>query len=442
MNIASTAIGQQVRSLRRKSVPWIGKGVLSIVDQGFISGSNFLVAIVLARWLGAAEYGGYALAFSIFLLLTSVHQAVVIEPMVVLAPSCYRSRIPAYVGRLITFQAKFSLPVALLLCFAAAICFKTERSLTGPFLGLAFAAPSIMVFWVARVGSYVSLTPAAAAQAAVVYSVTLFGSLLLLHRVSCVSVFSCFLIMSVAALVGACVLLLKLKVPIRRPEVQRDRFPKLWNQHWGYGHWELSTMVVGWFSDNLWYILAAGYFGMAEVGALRAIVNLFLPILQTLTALRRIALPYLSSKSHQEGDSAASGPSNAIAFLSGTLAFAYCGTLILFSGPVFHFFYGGRFGQFAYLMPWVALQYIFSSAALGYQLALRAAQRPSLVFCARCVEALVFVAASIPATMRFGLLGMVASGALSKFVLVVMSAVLMRYKLRAQSLLRYRSYAA
>jgi hypothetical protein len=43
---------------------WFAKGGLAIVDYGLISGSNFLLGVLLARWLSPRDYGAYALSFS------------------------------------------------------------------------------------------------------------------------------------------------------------------------------------------------------------------------------------------------------------------------------------------------------------------------------------------------------------------------------------------
>src|SRR5437879_1887053 len=65
----------------RKALPWATKGGLAIVDQGLISGSNFLLGILLARWLVPEQYGAYALAFSLFLLLSFLYHSMLLEPM-------------------------------------------------------------------------------------------------------------------------------------------------------------------------------------------------------------------------------------------------------------------------------------------------------------------------------------------------------------------------
>jgi len=80
---------------------WLRRGLLAITDQGLMSGSNFVLSIVLARWLSAEQYGSYALAFSIFFFLSAAHQALLLEPMSVLGTAQYRDRRREYTGALL-----------------------------------------------------------------------------------------------------------------------------------------------------------------------------------------------------------------------------------------------------------------------------------------------------------------------------------------------------
>src|SRR6266481_10036339 len=82
--------GQGGSHFRDKLVRWVTKGGLAILDQGLISGSNFLIGILLARWLVPAKYGAFSLAFSVFLLLSYVYHALLSEPQGVFSGSAYR----------------------------------------------------------------------------------------------------------------------------------------------------------------------------------------------------------------------------------------------------------------------------------------------------------------------------------------------------------------
>ena len=43
--------------------------VLSVLDQGLVSGAHFGLNVVLARWTSPAEYGVFAVTFGIFLFI-------------------------------------------------------------------------------------------------------------------------------------------------------------------------------------------------------------------------------------------------------------------------------------------------------------------------------------------------------------------------------------
>ena len=45
---------------------WIGRGFWTIADQALLSGSNFIVSVLLARHLSASDYGSFTVAFAIF----------------------------------------------------------------------------------------------------------------------------------------------------------------------------------------------------------------------------------------------------------------------------------------------------------------------------------------------------------------------------------------
>src|ERR1039457_1871962 len=112
---------EQVRASVKGWMPWVGKGSLVILDQGLISGSNFLIGILLARWLAPEAYGAYALAFSVFLFLSGFHNALLLEPMSVFGPASYRDQLRAYLGKLLQLNFLLTFGLALLLALAVAV---------------------------------------------------------------------------------------------------------------------------------------------------------------------------------------------------------------------------------------------------------------------------------------------------------------------------------
>jgi len=60
------------------------RATTTMIDQGVASASNFFAGIVVARISGPAGLGAFALAFTVWVLLTMQYRAMVTEPMVIL----------------------------------------------------------------------------------------------------------------------------------------------------------------------------------------------------------------------------------------------------------------------------------------------------------------------------------------------------------------------
>src|SRR4051812_35462094 len=156
------------------------------------------MGVLLARWLGAEQYGAYALAFAIFILLSLVYQSLLLEPMSVFGPSVYSKRLREYTGTLIWVHAAIALGTFLVMGATALslAAFHKFGGLPSALLGAAIAAPCVLLFWLARRAYYLKLTPALAAIGAVLYSTLMFASLGLLHHWRLMSPLVAFLVMA------------------------------------------------------------------------------------------------------------------------------------------------------------------------------------------------------------------------------------------------------
>src|ERR1700736_6849789 len=132
----------------RKLTRWVTKGGLAILDQGLISGSNFLIGILLARWLIPAQYGAFSLAFSVFLLLSYVYHSLLSEPQGVFSGSAYRHCLRGYLKALLGIQAILTVFGLVLLGGSAAVVYFMGKAdgLPGALAGVAIASPCILFF--------------------------------------------------------------------------------------------------------------------------------------------------------------------------------------------------------------------------------------------------------------------------------------------------------
>ncbi|MCU1296550.1 MAG: Membrane protein involved in the export of O-antigen and teichoic acid-like protein, partial [Acidobacteriaceae bacterium] len=95
-------------SSTRSAFSWISKGSAAVLENGLVSGSNFIISIFLARWLSQPQYGAFALAFSIALLLFLVHYALVLEPLSVYGGAMAASSLRPYLNSLFIVHASIS----------------------------------------------------------------------------------------------------------------------------------------------------------------------------------------------------------------------------------------------------------------------------------------------------------------------------------------------
>src|SRR3984885_8096272 len=100
---------------------WAAKGGLAIIDYGLISGSNFLLGILLARWLTPKEYGAYALSFSFFILAGFLYQSLLLEPLSVFSGTLFRDNLRGYLKTTLWIHWALSAVMCLFLGVAAIV---------------------------------------------------------------------------------------------------------------------------------------------------------------------------------------------------------------------------------------------------------------------------------------------------------------------------------
>lgn len=406
---------------------WSPKGALALVDQGLISGANFLVGILLARHLAPEQYGAYALAFEVFLFLTVAYGALVLEPLSVFGVSVYRNSNRDYLGVLLRIHMVLASVIFLGLgaCAWALQWVFPGGKMASALVGVAIAAPCVLLFWLARRGFYVKLSPSQAALGALVYFLVVLGGLLLADRRGFLSPLVAFLLMAAGAAVTAPLMLarlgfsFKLRHSITKPaEVIR--------RHWDYGRWALGSAVAIWISGAIYYPLLGSFHGLADAGAFKALMNFTSPVSQAFAAMSLLSLPY-AARAHYRTRSGS--PHR----LAAKLALIYAGGTILYwliivfmRRPIVFYLYAGKYTEITGLIPWLALGSVLRISATSQAVILRAMQAPSLVFTAYVASSAVAVLAGVPLTWAFGVQGTVFTLVLSSAVALVVTLVMLR----------------
>jgi O-antigen/teichoic acid export membrane protein len=300
------------------------------------------------------------------------------------------------------------------------------------FVGVAFAAPSVLLFWLIKRIFYLKLSPGPSVASALLYCALTIGGLALVFKHGLLSTFSALLLMGFGGLVSSAVLLtyhgLRLPSGQNAPSVLDT-----WRRHWRYGRWALGANVMMWIPINVFYPLLSKFSGMAHAGELKALMNFAAPMLQTCAALSSLMLPYSARVLSERGGAGVSVVLRRMTLLCVFCAIPYWVVLLVFKGPAFRMLYSGQYTEVAYLLPIVALASVFGSAFFGPAVVLRSMESPRSVFAAVAVSSCISIAIGAPLTRALGVGGAVWSIALSEALAFAAAVILLRRKARRSS---------
>jgi O-antigen/teichoic acid export membrane protein len=408
---------------------WMLKCSTAMMDHGLISGSNFLLGIVLARYLGSEQYGAFALAFSTFVLLSLIHSALAMEPMSVFAPSIYRKTLPEYLGLLLWLQVAGS--VIIVACAGAGEVFfrmaGMQTHLISAFEGIALASPCVLIFWFARRAFYLQFRPSSALIGSIVYSVFLCFGIWVLAAGHRLSPFAAFVVMGTAALLTSLLLLFLL-----RPAVSEKAIFKVLSmrevvmRHWHYGRWAFASALFIWIPWNSFYSVVTHYSGLAESGTLKALLNLAMPMTQTYAAFSLLFISQAARLGHDKGWDAVKVLAWRIAGLYALGSSVYWILVCLFRNQLINLMYAGHYREMVPLIPVVAVASILSGAAMGPTIAIRAMRSPANVAAIYFGSSLVSLLFGIPACRAWGIRGAVFGILLSSIISVLTGFLMVR----------------
>jgi O-antigen/teichoic acid export membrane protein len=418
----------------QKMMRWGTKGTLAILEYGLIAGSNFVLGFLLARWMTPEQYGAYGLGFSIFLLLSFLYQALLLEPMSVYGGSNFRENLRGYMKTSVKMHNAISAVIFVVFAIAAGVTIVLGKSpaLAGALAGLTIAAPCIFLFWLGRRGFYLRITPGPAAVGAGLYFVLVVGGVFVINRLHILSSFSAFVLMGLAALACGIALLIALN-RVMDPSTSTPDLRETWRKHWSYGKWALGSSIAGWIPNYLYFSIITLFAGIAHAGELRALMNIAGPVLQTYAALSMLFLPYASRVHSKEGKAGAYALTWRFTALFSFGTLVYWAMVIPFRGPILKLLYAGNYGSVSDYLPYFALETIIWSAGVGASIVLRAMESPRSMFIANCAASVVTLVIGIPATKYFALWGVVWSIVLSNVIGLAVTLVLLRRKAKEPS---------
>lgn len=376
-----------------------GQGVWAVVDQTLFAAANFVLNVLLARFLDATAYGAFSVVYALFLLIGTAHSALLIEPMLVFGPGKFRDRPRAYLSSVVRMHWWMTLAVAAFSALAVLVASAIRpSSLTLLLYVMAVASPFILFQWLMRRSCYMKLEPRLSAQAGALYFPLIVGATIVLDRLHHLTPYSAFVVLAAGSLVPAAWLARRLGVWTRGARSGGLLHESI-GAHWSYGRWALASSMLSWVPGNIFYLALPAWGGLEATATLRALYNLVLPILHFNAAVGGILLPTLvRARARGQLRSYALGFGSLFVIASGL----YYVAIVVFREPAIRLLYGDKYQAYASLIWILGILPITASIVAVAGAVLRALERPDRVFVAYVVSTVVVLTAGLGAVALWG----------------------------------------
>lgn len=374
------------------------KSAWSLLDQGLTALTGFCVTFLLARWLAPEIYGAYAIAFAGYLFVSGLHNVIVLEPMSVIGPSRHAGRLREYFRAQMAVHAVLASVCSAVVVLAAVAAWVIAPSspLSGAIAGSGSALPFLLFLFLARRVCYVRQRPAAAAVGSgLCLALTVLG-LYVLRHFEVVRPFWVFLLVGAASFAGSLAVLQQAGVfGDRAVEEQRIEWASALRENWSYGRWMVGSTILYSIAGSVQMFLAAAFLGLGAAGILRAMMLPASVMTQAVTAAGLLVLPGLS---YDFGRGRVGLIRRKAVIVSAALCVAglcFAGVLLGGAGITERFLFGGKYAEYAWLMPILALIPAANGLTMGFSAALRASQRPHFDLLANAIAAPVAMVSAV-----------------------------------------------
>jgi O-antigen/teichoic acid export membrane protein len=381
---------------RSATSPAVRGSLLTVLDQGVCSLSNFLTGVIVARALLPEAFGVYTLFFTGIVLLSGLQNALVVGPLRVLGVRPHGIEASGYFRA----QVRLQLILSVILMAGAGITLVTIHR--DPLTTIAFLI-CLLLFQLqelARVIHLTRMTFRTLLRLDVVTHGLRIGLLLAAMSLGLLSTGTVLLIVA-ASCTGGLAVAGWGSLPKKAPASFRQTSAS----NWRYGRWLLLESIAYSASTQVYLYLTALWVDAAAVGALSAVLVLLNAVNVILLGTMNHAVPVARQRLLVGGyDPWRQWLLRIGIFLcAGVGAFGFVASLA--AEPLLALVYGPAYAASAYLVPIVALQLFLSALNTVLSAAFRTAEMPQVGFAAKVASTIATLVLAYPLLHHWGAAG-------------------------------------
>lgn len=387
-------------------------------DQGLVSGVNFLMTILLARYLGVEKFGLFALGWMLVLFLSSVQMAFIFSPLYTLYPKSNQPE--KYLEAMHSIQVIFSLISGLVAFVITHITLNMHPEWVVP--GVSWCLPLVAVFFGWQ-DFYRRLNIATGKQILTLMSDLIsYGLqpliLLILMVMNDLTITLFFCALGMLFLVGICI------------GINRNKFSHQPKQigitlaaNWNFSKFLIGTSFLQWISGNLFILTAASILSPVAIGIIRIAQNV-VGLLNVLFASLENIVPLKAAKMLINV-----GPSKTLDYFKYLILHLGMGTLFLLGfialsrNYLITWFYGAKYLEFSNVILAFTLVYflVFINTIMGF--IIRTFELNRVFFLNYILTSIFSVLASKPFIHEFGVYGVILGLLVTQLIQITMYLV-------------------
>ncbi len=354
-------------SLKIKALPW--EKIFLLLDQMLVSGSNFILGILLVRALGLESYGVFAILWMLVLFALGINQAVITKPMLSIAPKLEKTEAAQYMMHVQWLQGSLA---AFIFIVAMTIWLMSDSlGLVIPYLDFAPILAGILFFQLHhdyfRKRCFIEGQVLRAFCIDIILylgQVILIGGLWFQNQLNLSFVLYSILIASGLSVLVAC-----WQTGIQL--TNKTDLMETWKRQFEYSKWLLGTAILQWFSGNYFIIIGATIIGPVAVGALRMVQNV-MGFFHILFLLMENIVPIEAARQHVSGGwKALINYMKNVTLKIGIIFLVLLIGVAIFSPWVIKMLYGPEYLDFSYIVVVYCALYILVFSSLPLQFILR-----------------------------------------------------------------------
>lgn len=375
----------------------------ALSDQALVSGANFVTGILLARYLGIAEFGRFTIAWLVLEFALNLQGTILTTPMLSIGAKKSEADAQRYFGAVIVSQLSLSLFCSVLL-YAGVLIYDAlfyEGRYAVLALPLAIAGLVVSIQQFLRRYAFARSEPFVAfASDATRYALQL-GILIWLFQSHAMNA-SWVLVVVAGTAFAALVPGAHLYLSIRS---DRNAFKEMARRHWDFSKWLVPSTLLNWAVGNLFIIAAGAILGAAAVGSMKAAQNIVAVSHIFLLGLENIAPISAARRFYQ------SGGAGLIRYLQQFALFGGIGMgLIVVAAAIMpdqllQVIYGSEFEGQGYLVRWWCFIYLFVFFAIPPRIGLRTLEYTRPIFVQNVALSIFSVAIFYPVITTYGMIG-------------------------------------